>query len=71
MSQTIKAGASNSVEVKAYVFYDGSQENVKTSNITNLKNCNITLTFTATPVNTQGSEVNVTNEAETTANGGN
>lgn len=63
LSTTIAAGADNSVEIKAYVFYDGSQGNVKTSNFTNLTNCNVELTFTATPVNTQGTEVNAGNDA--------
>ena len=54
LSANIAAGSSE--EIKAYVFYDGSQENVKTTNITNLKNCNVELSFTATPVNTQGGE---------------
>ncbi len=53
--------AGKSVEVKAYVFYDGSQDNVKTTNIANLTDCNVKLTFTATPVNTQGTEVNAPN----------
>lgn len=56
--------AGNSVEVKAYVFYDGSQDNVKTTNIANLTDCNVKLTFTATPVNTQGTEVNAPNAAK-------
>ena len=59
LSATI--GAGTSVDVKAYVFYDGSQEKVKTTNLDNLKNCNVTITFTATPVNTQGTEVNTSN----------
>ena len=59
LSATI--GAGTSVDVKAYVFYDGSQEKIKTTNLDNLKNCNVTITFTATPVNTQGTEVNTSN----------
>ena len=59
LSTTIEAGAS--VDVKAYVFYDGSQEKVKTTNLDNLKDCNVTITFTATPVNTQGTEVDASN----------
>lgn len=51
-----KIAAGSSEEINAYVFYDGSQENVKTTNIANLKNCNVELSFTATPVNTQGGE---------------
>ena len=54
LSANIDAGSSK--EINAYVFYDGSQENVKTTNIANLKNCNVELSFTATPVNTQGGE---------------
>lgn len=63
LSEKIAAGVDHSVEIKAYVFYDGSQDNVKTSNLTNLTNCNVELTFTATPVNTQGVEVNAGNDA--------
>lgn len=62
LAATIAKG--KSVDVEAYVFYDGSEANVKTSNITNLKDCNVTLTFTATPMNTQGTAVDVTNEAK-------
>ena len=54
LSADIVAGTS--VDIKAYVFYDGSQKNVKTTNYANLKNCNVELSFTATPVNTQGAE---------------
>ena len=54
LSANIAAGSSE--EIKAYVFYDGSEENVKTTNYANLKNCNVELSFTATPVNTQGNE---------------
>ena len=56
-----KIEAGKSVDVKAYVFYDGSQDNVKTTNIANLTDCNVKLTFTATPVNTQGTEVDAPN----------
>lgn len=63
LSAKIDGGVDHSVEIKAYVFYDGSEDNVKTSNFTNLTNCNVELTFTATPVNTQGTEVNAGNDA--------
>ena len=63
LSAKIAAGVNNSVSIKAYVFYDGSQDKVKTNNITNLTNCNVELTFTATPVNTQNKDVNVNNDA--------
>lgn len=56
-----KIAAGSSVEVKAYVFYDGSQGNVKTTNIAKLTDCNVKLTFTATPVNTQDKEVDAPN----------
>ena len=56
-----KIAAGDSVDVKAYVFYDGSQKNVKTTNIANLTDCNVKLTFTATPVNTQDKEVDAPN----------
>lgn len=63
LSTTI--GAGSSVEIKAYVFYDGSQGDVKTTNYANLKNCNVELSFTATPVNTQGNEMGNANNAVT------
>lgn len=59
LAATIGAGAE--VTVNAYVFYDGSETNVKTTNIANLKDASLTITFTATPVNTQGTEVNASN----------
>ena len=36
-------------KVEAYVYYDGSDSNVYTTNIKNLSDCNVTLTFEATP----------------------
>ncbi len=36
-------------EVIAYVYYDGSDSNVYTTNINNLTDCKVTLTFEATP----------------------
>ncbi len=35
--------------VKCYVYYDGSNDKVYTNNLEDLKNCNVELTFTATP----------------------
>ncbi len=37
------------VTVKCYVFYDGEDTNVFTDNLQDLKNCNVELTFQATP----------------------
>lgn len=62
LAATINAGASNAVDVDVYVFYDGSSANVKTTNIDQLLGgVGATVTFTATPVNTQGTEVNAPN----------
>ena len=56
---TIAAG--DKVTVDVYVFYDGSYSTVYTNNLPNLENCGVTLTFTATPVNTDGNVVNAPN----------
>ena len=56
---TIAAG--NKVTVDVYVFYDGSYSTVYTDNLANLESCGVTLTFTATPVNTDGNVVNAPN----------
>lgn len=53
--------AASSVDVDVYVFYDGSETNVFTDNLSNLTAIGATITFTATPVNTQGTEVNAPN----------
>lgn len=59
-----KIDANASVNVTAYVFYDGSAEKVYTDNLTNLaKGVGVNITFTATPVNTQNVEVNAGNDA--------
>lgn len=55
--------AASSVDVDVYVFYDGSETNVYTDNLSNLTEIGATITFTATPVNTQGTEVNAPNAA--------
>lgn len=54
-----KIGAGESVDVDIYVFYDGSASTVFSDNLANLKNCGVTVAFTATPVNTDGNAVNV------------
>ena len=54
LASTISAGPDNAVTVKAYVFYDGSQEKVTTNKLDALKECNLNIEFSATPVNTQG-----------------
>lgn len=59
--------ANTKVTVDIYVFYDGSYETVFTNNLPSLKNCGVTVSFTATPVNTDGNEVDVTNDANATA----
>lgn len=56
--------ANSSVDVDVYVFYDGSETNVFTSNLDKLTAIGATVTFTATPVNTQNQEVNAPNEAK-------
>lgn len=55
-------GANSSVDVDVYVFYDGSETNVFTNNLDKLTAVGATVTFTATPVNTQNQEVNAPNE---------
>lgn len=52
LATTIAANAS--VDVDVYVFYDGSETNVYTKNLDKLTAIGATVTFTATPVNTQG-----------------
>lgn len=54
-----KIGAGKSVDVDIYVFYDGSASTVFSDNLASLKNCGVTVAFTATPVNTDGNAVNV------------
>ena len=56
--------ANSSVDVDVYVFYDGSETNVYTDNLDQLTAIGATVTFTATPVNTQNQEVNAPNEAK-------
>ncbi len=46
-----------SVDVDVYVFYDGSAANVKTTNLANLKDCGMTITFSATPVSTDRTDI--------------
>lgn len=53
--------AANSVTVDAYVFYDGSDTEVYTDQLNALGTGGVTITFTATPVNTQGTEVDAPN----------
>ena len=61
IAQTI--GAGEKVTVDVYVFYDGSASKVYSNNLANLKDYGITVTFTATPVNTDGNAVDVDNSA--------
>lgn len=60
-----KIDAGKSVGVQAYVFYDGSAEKVYTANLASLKNVGVNISFTATPVNTQGKNVANANNAVT------
>lgn len=59
LAATIAAGAD--VTVNAYVFYDGSDYEVYTDQLNALGTGGVTITFTATPVNTQGTEVDAPN----------
>lgn len=63
LADAIDAGGS--VNVTAYVFYDGSAEKVYTDNFTSLKIVGVNISFTATPVNTQGKDVAGANNAVT------
>ena len=56
--------ANSSVDVDVYEFYDGSETNVYTDNLDKLTAIGATVTFTATPVNTQNQEVNAPNESK-------
>lgn len=59
LDKEIATGKSGKVDV--YVFYDGADDEVHTDQIAVLKDCGVTVTFTATPVNTAGDEVNAPN----------
>lgn len=61
LAETI--AAAGSVTVDCYVFYDGSEEQVHTDNYSagNLTALGATVTFTATPVNTDGTTNNSAN----------
>ena len=61
LDDAIAAAASGKVDV--YVFYDGADDDVKTTQLADLTGCGVTITFTATPVNTDGSDVNTNNAA--------
>ena len=60
--------ANKKVTVDVYVFYDGSAEKVYTDNLASLKNCGVTVAFTATPVNTDGNAVEGANNDVTKQN---
>ena len=53
--------ASKSGKVDVYVYYDGADDDVKTSQLADLTGCGVTITFTATPVNTDNNDVNTSN----------
>ena len=57
----IDAAASGQVDV--YVYYDGADTDVFTDQLADLKACGVTITFTATPVNTDGNDVTGANNA--------
>lgn len=59
-----KIDAGGKVNVDIYVFYDGSADTVFSDNLASLKNCGVTVAFTATPVNTDGNIVNAPNAAK-------
>ena len=61
LADTIAANSKETVDL--YIFYDGSQSGVNTNEIGKLGQAGVTVTFTATPVNTDGGEVNVNNDA--------
>ena len=63
-----KIDANDKVTVDVYVFYDGSAEKVYTDNLASLKNCGVTVAFTATPVNTDGNAVEGANNDVTKQN---
>ena len=59
IDSAIAAAASGKVDV--YVFYDGADDDVKTSQLADLTGCGVTITFTATPVNTDENVVGADN----------
>lgn len=59
-----KIAAGKSVDVDIYVFYDGSASSVFSDNLATLKNCGVTVAFTASPVNTDGGVVNAPNAVQ-------
>lgn len=61
--------ANTRVTVDVYVFYDGSASTVYTNNEANLNNCGVTVTFSATPVNTENGEVKADNNFVEKVNG--
>ena len=56
--------ANTNEQVKAYVYYDGADSEVKTIQLANLTSVGVTINFTATPVATDGTEVNSNNSVE-------
>lgn len=59
IDDTIAANASGKVD--AYIYYDGADSDVKTTQLADLTAVGMTITFTATPVATDGSVVNSNN----------
>lgn len=57
----IAAATSGTVDV--YVYYDGADTDVFTDQLADLTSCGVTITFTATPVNTDGNDVAGANNA--------
>lgn len=59
LDDEIAAAASGRVDI--YVFYDGADDDVFTNQLADLTGCGVTVEFTATPVNTDGNDVNASN----------
>lgn len=67
LDDEIEAGKSGIVKV--YVFYDGADDEVYTKQLEDLKKgCGVTISFTATPVNTDGNNVTNANNTVSDAN---
>lgn len=45
-----------------FVYYDGADDDVYTDQLADLTGCGVTITFTATPVNTDNKDVNTNND---------
>lgn len=54
--------AKTSGKVDVFVYYDGADDDVYTDQLADLTGCGVTITFTATPVNTDNKDVNTNND---------